>query len=237
MSGTVQSGCCGNGLCETASESYSSCAADCASGDISYFQVSNAGSGGDFFKVRAKSNDLAITQMNINSYTQGSCQFQVFTKMGDFVGFEENASAWTEVPLQNSGNAACTNWSGQTQETELPAFNTPVTIKAGQYQSFFVRRLSGYVIYKKEGSVGSITVENDDLTIYTGKRAGNLFSGVSSDPTKWNGRLAYGMAAGVQETVRRLVQIYLKNNSDTLYARVHQPCSRRGCRLGHQLGK
>ena len=141
--------------------------------------------------------------MNINSHTEGSCQFEVYTKSGDFVGFEENASAWTEVQLQNSGNAVCTNWSGQVQETELPAFNTPVTIPAGQYQSFFVRRLDGYVIYKKEGSVGSIAVDNDDLTIYTGKRAEGLFSGVlSADPTKWNGRLAYGMSAGLQETVR-----------------------------------
>ena len=42
VQGTLQPGCCGNGLCETASESYSSCAADCASKDISFFQVSNA---------------------------------------------------------------------------------------------------------------------------------------------------------------------------------------------------
>jgi len=189
VAGTTQTGCCGNDFCEVSSESYSTCESDCASRNIAYWDATSyAQNAGAFFKIQGK-EDVVITKLNVHAYRSGECQFQVYTKSGDFVGSEDNSNAWTL--LVDKSNVNCV---GYNSETELPAFNDPVTISTGGVQSFLVYSSNGNQVYSNSGSPGTVNVENDQLKLYTGKRSWGAFGNVQAGGMQWNGRIIYGLS-------------------------------------------
>ena len=97
------------------------------------------GSFGGMFTVKANAK-ISVISLGIYTETVSTNQIQVYTRPGFYYGFEVNATGWTLVL-----DDASVSMLGQDNETHLDILD--VTIKQGDYQSFFIWSEDEYFIF------------------------------------------------------------------------------------------
>jgi hypothetical protein len=159
---------CGNGVCEM-SEAASSCATDC--GDLSFMVngVGAKGAQGSMFEVRV-TRSIAVSSLDFFSGNSNTEQVQVYTRPGSYIGHEMSETGWTLVYEKD------VNLRGRDSLTELGAFETDVTIEAGNVQSFFIWT-AGIVMYDGGTREGDLHSSNDAVNFYQGIGITSKFSG------------------------------------------------------------
>eukprot|EP00587_Corethron_hystrix_P002008 CAMPEP_0113308788 /NCGR_PEP_ID=MMETSP0010_2-20120614/7098_1 /TAXON_ID=216773 ORGANISM="Corethron hystrix, Strain 308" /NCGR_SAMPLE_ID=MMETSP0010_2 /ASSEMBLY_ACC=CAM_ASM_000155 /LENGTH=626 /DNA_ID=CAMNT_0000163923 /DNA_START=152 /DNA_END=2029 /DNA_ORIENTATION=+ /assembly_acc=CAM_ASM_000155 len=124
------------------------------------YQGFSVGSSAGLFFVY---NVTAHTDMIIDTFYlkfQSTANINVWTKRGNYEGFEEKETAWTRI---------VENISMETGEIRKDDF-TPVKIDKGAEQSFYLQ-VSGTNVYCKRGDkTGDLDAENEDLSIFWGSR-------------------------------------------------------------------
>jgi hypothetical protein len=158
---------------------------EAASGSLTTTYASNARcdsapnpSAGQMFDITASRN-LSITQFDTNLEGSGIHTVSVYYKLGSYVGFENNAGAWTlmgtdTVTAQGLGNPTPVNVSG--------------TVPAGQIIGLYLYVDAEVVLI----TIGASTYSNSDLTIENGTALCNgLFGSAYTPDYTWNGTIYY----------------------------------------------
>ena len=191
--GVLQTGCCGNGVCE-AGDTFVTCPADGCTYDcgadcrtlLTTFDANN-GASGNIFKVEAV-QDIVITGFTIHTSDAGSGTVKIWDRTGDYVGSEGDPEAWNLI--MNEGFTG----AGFGQQTPLADLGVPILIPAGTFRSFYVYSSLG-VQYTNGSVEGSIYSTNaGEIIFYEGKgTAGEIGAGTYA-PRVWNGIIQYGLA-------------------------------------------
>lgn len=191
-------GLCDNSVCEL-SEDSSSCPSDCA--DV-MFPANDVGAKGKFrdmynhtlmsildayliyyyhstgaeatmFSVKASGRNIKIKSFDF--FTNGAVTevVQVYTRPGEFRGFEQSAIGWQRVYSKSIAQF------GRNVPTSLGGFDTEVVIPANSVQSFLVYT-PNKVIYKQgtsDNSEGTLFSSDITVELYEGiGLSGSLFS-------------------------------------------------------------
>jgi hypothetical protein len=144
---------------------------------------------GNMFEITPLKNiNIRKFKNNFNESVGETATIAVYYKYGSYVGFEDNAAAWTKV---GEGDATS---AGLNQPTDLP-FNIDVEATAGEKISFYLVRTDGGTnsyTYTGPGGAdpgqtgaaaqalgelaeGDVAIENSDLKIHAGAAIGGLF--------------------------------------------------------------
>lgn len=118
------------------------------------------------FKVEAK-QDVVITGFNVVSKKDTANDVMIYTRLGSYEGEPLRQNGWKPIFQGNIPNQ-------QNKLSKLDDFNEPVTIIAGDTQSFYVYSSKGlmYTLGDKEGKAYA---DNDALVMYEGKVTSNEF--------------------------------------------------------------
>ena len=138
------------------------------------------GSHGNMFKVEAL-KDVFITSFDIHTLNTGVGAVQVYTRQGDYTGYESSSGGW-ELIYDRS-----IDQQGRNTLTQLGSLSTPIKILRGSFQSFYIwaeRKL----VYNIGTSEGSVYASDDSLVFFEGIGVTNPF-GTRSSPRVWNGAL------------------------------------------------
>ena len=130
-------------------------------------------------------NDIQIASFDGHiSNTQTT--YQIYYKVGTWVGFENNPGAWTEL-----GTATFTpNGLGQYSAIPIPV---NLTIHAGQTYAFYLMNNGAVNYYHNGSSVGAVSTTDANLTVFQGAGLNSLFGlGGNVFTTRvWEGRVNY----------------------------------------------
>ena len=139
---------------------------------------------GNMFDIATKDRDIWITQLSLLRQAAIPKVFdaEVFTKTGNYSGFEEAASQWTLLHTQTVER--------QDLFFDLEPFSEPLRVPAGSFQAFYVRLDGSDLQSTQECCEGDLYVENSDLAIFTGNAVNGRF-GNSFDGFVWNGAIQY----------------------------------------------
>jgi hypothetical protein len=157
---------------------------------------------GNMFNVTLGASALRFTGMDVHiGQTQGppgggagtSAQITLYTRIGSYVGFENNAAGWTSrgtynVTAAGNGSPTFVNF-------------TDFDLLAGGTTGFYVT-ISDYNLARNTliYSNGNNSYSNADLTINTGIAKGDPdFTGLTFTSRTWNGTLYYTPATVVPE--------------------------------------
>jgi hypothetical protein len=135
---------------------------------------------GVMFKVRAKKPIIINTFSLLNPVNVGFDNFQIYTKTGDYVGFETNPAAWN---LVFSTSAAPEN------DTITFQANLSLFMNTNEVRSFYISSSNG-IDYFNGTSEGAIFSQNSDLELFEGKGVGSLFDSNFS-PRVFSGIIHY----------------------------------------------
>lgn len=154
--------------------------------------VGGNGDEGNMFDVVANTT-LTITRFDTNTSTAGDTEYEIWTKPGTYVGFEETASAWTLV-----GRASFPTL-GSGMYTPIP-IAVDVTIQAGQRQAFYLTHKSLNNRYHNGTQVGAVLVSTPELTLYEGAGVNYGTAGFAgtNTPRAWEGQIHYHTGGGGQ---------------------------------------
>lgn len=146
------------------------------------------GAYGVMFTVVAKNESLSITSLELLIGTTSNVDVRVYSKPGDYKGFEDTPSAWQQVA--NTKVQA----SGSTFGTIIPSQNfETVTIYPGRLHAFYVTISTPDLLYSLSTNVvGTEVATNDYLSINAG--AGLIdktFSPKLLEPRIFNGALVF----------------------------------------------
>ena len=154
----------------------------CTAALTSTFNGGNRG-GGNFFQVDALSH-LFITRFDIHILQE--THVQVYTKTGNYVGFESDSTAWTLIHSEEMGNP-----EGDGNATPLSPFDGgAVEMLAGSTQSFYVLSTNPLEYTNGEGE-GGVFREDAHLRIREGKGSPSFFSTSTFSPRIFNGNIEY----------------------------------------------
>ena len=112
-------------------------------------------------------------------------QIEVWTKSGDYAGFENSFDGWTLIYDREVLT------SGKGLPTPLERFDTDVEVTMGESQSFRVTIPEGIdtIQYTNGENEGEVFVSNTDLEIEEGRGCGQISC---TDVAKiWNGVIYY----------------------------------------------
>lgn len=152
--------------------------------------IGNNGDEGNMFDVVA-AETITITSFETHASGSITTSYEIWTKPGTYVGFADNASAWTRV-----GTATFVP-AGQGVFTPVP-IPVNVTIAAGQRQAFYLTNQASNNRYHDGTQVGAVLATTPELTLYEGAGVNfgsNGFSGTNS-PRAWEGRIRYRKGGG-----------------------------------------
>jgi hypothetical protein len=173
---------CGDGVCR-ADESASSCPQDCASLELTAIGNSNKGAPGVMFWVKAPSRDIEISSLKFYSWEIENAFIQVYTRSGEYTGFEQNQNGWElvhEQSLDLLGGNTLTMLS-------LPS---KVAVSGGTTKSFFIWANSGNIRYDDGTSEGAVWNSDSFLELYQGVGIVSKFSpSTIYSPRRYNGIL------------------------------------------------
>lgn len=162
-----------------------------ASGPITQLQTTLAAGNnhrGNMFKITAL-NDIIIN--GFSAHPLGNTTIEIYYKSGDFVGFENNAAAWTLA-----GSAAVV---AQPTGTPTPVpVTVGLTVPAGQTYSFYVTSNNTGISlnYSNGSSFGSLYASDANLEFFEGYGIEYPFSGSPFSPRIWNGIIHYSLVNG-----------------------------------------
>jgi len=181
----TQSTVCGDNVCEMTEDSQS-CPDDCSGKEISTTFDFNLGSSGNMFSVRAL-RDVSVTSLVINAMSKGRGEVKVYTRSGSYTDHVLSSQGW-ELIYSNQGVVH----KKRGQATELGDFLTPVLIKSGSIQSFFVHS-SNSLVYTVGTNEGDTYTSDDSVVIYEGIGTTGIFSGATNSPRVWGGIIRYDL--------------------------------------------
>lgn len=148
---------------------------------------SNNGYAGNMFDVTTSDNELNITGLNVNTSALAGTDvtFALYTRIGTYVGSENNAGSWTLQDTQTFSSAGANNASF----FDLADFSLASNTTYGFYvdlvdYEYGVKRL----LYTS----GANSYSNSDLSISAGVALGDgAFSTKTFSPRTWNGSIQY----------------------------------------------
>ena len=136
------------------------------------------------FKVKAL-NDIVITSFDINTMFRVVGEVKVYTRSGDYSGYESVGIGWDLIYDNTS-----LQMNGRGKPTELDDV-MPVRLSRGEYQSFYVWS-EEKLVYKRGTQEGAPYVSDDNLVIYEGIGLPGLFGGLRRfSPRVWSGTIHY----------------------------------------------
>jgi hypothetical protein len=165
----------------------------------STFNSNNQFAGNMFDLTNLTANPITITSFdgNVNAAAGQPATFEIWSRPGSYVGFENNAAGWTSM-----GTAVATT-AGINQPTPVPIGG--LTIQPGQTVGIFFFMSS----YPSPGSLrytnGNNTYNNGDLQLTAGVgKATPAFSGATFAARTWNGNVHYVKAVGAPPVVEQI---------------------------------
>ena len=167
-----------------ATDTFYATSAAFATQDLITNLTSNNGASGNMFEIEATGGNVTIDSMYLNNSRTIATDFEIFYKVGTYVGFENNPSAWTSI-VRDTVIA-----QGNNNGTPIPA-HLNVTIPIGQTYSFYVYSHNGSMRYITGSQEGAPWASDNFITIYQGTGTGSLFPTSSNRPRNWSGRVFY----------------------------------------------
>lgn len=146
----------------------------------------NNGFSGNMFDIMAI-NDIVVNSFDVNN-SDGSVDYEVYMKMGSYVGSETNAGDWTLV-----GSAAGVVGAGGGNPTPL-GLNMNISVGAGDMVAFYVAQTNGTNHnYINGATEGALWASDANLEIYEGVGKGGpaVFSGGTFRPRNFSGNIVY----------------------------------------------
>ena len=136
------------------------------------------------FTVKANIKPIKVTSFDIIGKKDQSSQCMVFTKTGNYRGYERNGSTaiWKRVlnrQVRMSKNSP----------SNMGNLNSEVYIAAGSTQAFFIW-CESEMLYQRGGSQGSAFASDGSITVSQGVGVEELFRDVT-DTAKFCGRIRY----------------------------------------------
>ena len=135
--------------------------------------------------------DIAVRSFDIHTYSTGSVHVYIYVKMGTYVGFERDPTAWSLI---------ADTWvqgKGSPNPTPIPAKDiVPVTIYDGETYSFYITLTEPSLRYTR----GPVMTEDTSLEFVRSTGNKYPFKAFYNDRI-WNGVLKYSLAPG---TMRQL---------------------------------
>ncbi|MCG9911014.1 MAG: T9SS type A sorting domain-containing protein [Flavobacteriales bacterium] len=143
--------------------------------------TTNNGNDGVMFKIRAKKPIIINTFSLLNPVVSTADDFEIYTKTGDYVGFETNPAAWNMV---FSTSATPVN------DTITFSASLSLFMNTNETRSFYVRGLTNGVDYLNGTTEGAIFSQNAELEFFEGKGIGGLFA-TTNTPRVFSGIIHY----------------------------------------------
>lgn len=124
--------------------------------------ATNNGQRGAMFDLTA-TNPVTVICFDANLYTGTTSTYEVYYKVGSFIGSESNAAAWTFV-----GSASGVTSLGTNVPTPIPIM-VNINIPAGQTYGFYVTNTSGGGLSYTDGPANNTILASDaNLTLRGG---------------------------------------------------------------------
>ena len=146
--------------------------------------VINNGSGGNFFDITVK-QDILLTNIEVvNQSTTATVTYEVYYKSGSYVGFINNASAWTSL------GSYVVEPQGLSNYTSID-LSSPQLLTVGSY-AIRVVSLQGGHMYQNSSNLGGLWASNSQVDIFQGIGTANIpFSTTAFSPRSFFGKLVY----------------------------------------------
>jgi hypothetical protein len=146
------------------------------------------GAYGAMFTLVAKNESLSITSLELLIGSASSVGVTIYSKPGDYKGFENSPSAWLQVAKTK------VQASGSQSGTIVPSESfQPVTVHPGRTHAFYITLSTPDLLYSSStGAVGTEVAANDYLSIHSG--AGLIdqtFSSKLLEPRVFNGAVIF----------------------------------------------
>jgi len=142
------------------------------------------GNSGVMFKLRAKEPIIINTFSILNPTSVAADDFVIYTKTGDYVGFETNPGAWSTV---SNTNATPIN------DTITLSADLSLFMNTNETRSFYIRSVTNGMDYQDGTAEGSIYSQTAELEFYEGKGIGGEF-GSTNSPRIFSGIIHYCQA-------------------------------------------
>ena len=154
----------------------------------------NSGSYGNMFDAMALWKDVRINSMDIHVGKKGMVKVRIWYKIGSYLGYERNPSAWTELLPETDIFS-----EGYKVPTPIPhkKFNA-ITIPTGKTFAFYVtltEKSLRYSVWHKTKKY----VSDSSLVIYNGVGVGMYPYGPLFRNRLWNGILSYDLPASPRQ--------------------------------------
>lgn len=138
------------------------------------------------FTVKAL-NDIVITSFDINTMFRIVGEVKVYTRSGDYSGYESDSEGWNLIY-----DNASLQMNGRGKPTELDDVMA-VSLSNGQYQSFYVWA-EEKLVYKRGTMEGRPFVSDENMIIYEGIGLPGLLLRRFS-PRVWSGTVHYTVSS------------------------------------------
>lgn len=139
------------------------------------------GNNGVMFKIRAKKPIIINTFSIFNPVAATADDFVIYTKTGDYIGFETNPAAWNIV----SNTSATPVNDTITLSSDLSLF-----MNTNETRSFYIRSVINDLDYLNGITEGAIYSQNAELEFYEGKGVAGEF-GSNFTPRIFSGIIHY----------------------------------------------
>jgi hypothetical protein len=162
---------CGNGICDSHEFEFS-CYADCGDRELSVVTEAAKGAPGVMFFIKSTTRDIDVLEFKFLTWTTSINQVQVYTRVGEFLGFEHDETGWYLIfdeSIQLNGANTFTKLS-------LP---NRVSVRSGTTQSFFIFINQGNMKYDSGTSELALIGADDQVEFYTGVGLTTKFTGSS----------------------------------------------------------
>lgn len=166
------------------------CPSDCVVRSLETNSHGNSHASGYMFSVTASVfGEVHIRSLDVVGKKEGSDQCEVYTRPGDFNGYEEDASAWALV-LENDDVALL-----RSVPSSLGELDKEVLIPAGSKQSFYIFCARGMLMYRKIDNKNNYAEDgavyaDQSVVIHDGVVTKKLFDHVEGNG-KYSGGLRY----------------------------------------------
>ncbi|RFN57619.1 HYR domain-containing protein [Marixanthomonas ophiurae] len=139
-------------------------------------------------------NEVTINSFDVNLDTGITDDVEVYYKSGTWVGFEEDAGAWTLLGTANVTSA------GDGLPTPLN-LSLGQTIAAGDTGAFYVTTTSGGMNYTDGTTTGAVFASDDNIEFLEGAGKSYPFGVSTFDPRVFNGNIIYDVGPQIDSDV------------------------------------
>ena len=139
-------------------------------------------------------NEVTINSFDVNLDTGITDDVEVYYKSGTWVGFEEDAAAWTLLGTANVTSA------GDGLPTPLN-LSLGQTIAEGETGAFYVTTTAGGMNYTDGTTTGAVFASDDNIEFLEGAGKSYPFGGSTFDPRVFNGNIIYDVGPPVDNNV------------------------------------